>query len=668
MTVASTVRRNVYNYIAGQTVFPFTFPVLEKSHVEVYVLPTGQTVPTQLVNGVDYTVFGEGNDAGGNVTLTVATTGTGTITLLREVPYTQPTDFKNQGSFFPRTHERAFDRVTMLAQQIAETLGRSLTLPIDATGVNTELPYPTAGNLIGWDSSTLNIRNFSPAEIATTVAFGNFRYDRFTATVGQTAFTLAADPGALGNLDVSIDGVTQVPIDDYTLAGTTITLTSAMAGGERVLARYGTAAGATDANGMTWQPPGVGAVQRTVQDGLRDVVSVNVKNYGAIGDDVANDRAAIQAAIDYAASLPNGGEVFFPAGVYRMNAAVNVPNSKSLILRGEGDGAKLRLFSGAGGQILNCGSASIFSTRLVIKSLFFQGPSGGTSKGITLLNCNTARIEDCVFQNQTVGVESASSFAIELTGNVFDVCSLYGFIATTACHNAIIERNNFFTCQTQAVRFDVLSDNLVIDNNNFEFCGSNILLNNCTAVSIRGNYIEYQSNACFEFIGTCRNVSIEHNWIALGTGGGAIAALQNIVGGGFRLNTIFDQTVTTAATLVDFEIGANYKYGTGTMAVQNWIAPALLNSWANQANYNPAGYRKDENNIVHLRGNLISGTVGTVAFNLPAGYRPANFGTYGSAGTSGVAACEIRPNGDVFISVAPSNQAGLNGISFKAEA
>ena len=241
-----------------------------------------------------------------------------------------------------------------------------------------------------------------------------------------------------------------------------------------------------------YTPPGA-FTSRTVQDKLREVVSV--KDFNAIGNDVVNDRSAIQAAIDYAASLPNGAEVFFPAGVYRLDSGINVPNSKSLTLRGEGDATKLRLFSGAGGPILNCGSGSIFSTRLVIKSLFFQGPSGGTSNGILLNNCNTARIEDCVFQNQVTGVTSTNSFAIELTGNVFDVCSLYGFIATTACHNAIIERNNFFTCQTQAVRFDVLSDNLIIDNNNFEFCGSNIRLNNCTAVSIRGNYIEYQSNA-----------------------------------------------------------------------------------------------------------------------------------------------------------------------------
>jgi hypothetical protein len=421
-----------------------------------------------------------------------------------------------------------------------------------------------------------------------------------------------------------------------------------------------------NANSVIYAPAAITSLARTVESKLREVISV--KDFGAVGDNVANDREAVQAAIDYAATLTNGAEVFFPAGTYRFNVGVNVPNSKSITLRGEGDASKLRLFLGAGGPVLNCGSGTIFSTRTIIKSLFFQGPDGGTSNGIRLQNCNTARVEDCVFQNQVTGIESNSSFAIEVTGNVFDVCSLYGFVATTACHNAVIERNNFFTCQAQGVRFEVLSDNLIIDNNNFEYCGSNIRLNNCNSVSIRNNYMEYQSNAFFEFLGTCRQVFIESNWCALGTGGGAILSLSNINGGAFRANTIFNQTISVGTGLVDFDIGANYKTGTGTVAVQNWTAPALLNSWANQANYNPAGYRKDENNVVHLRGNLITGTVGTVAFNLPAGYRPAAFGTYASAGTSGITACEIRPNGDVFVSVAPSNQFGMNGISFKAEA
>lgn len=48
----------------------------------------------------------------------------------------------------------------------------------------------------------------------------------------------------------------------------------------------------------------------------------NVKNYGAIGDGVTNDQAAIQAAI---AALPtNGGIVFFPSGTYKVSSTKRV--------------------------------------------------------------------------------------------------------------------------------------------------------------------------------------------------------------------------------------------------------------------------------------------------------------------------------------------------------
>lgn len=53
---------------------------------------------------------------------------------------------------------------------------------------------------------------------------------------------------------------------------------------------------------------GAGAVERTVQDKLRDIVSV--KDFGASGNGVANDTAAINAA------LATGKTVYFPSGTY----------------------------------------------------------------------------------------------------------------------------------------------------------------------------------------------------------------------------------------------------------------------------------------------------------------------------------------------------------------
>lgn len=61
-----------------------------------------------------------------------------------------------------------------------------------------------------------------------------------------------------------------------------------------------------------FQQGGSGAVARTAQSKMRDVVSV--KDFGAVGDGVANDKAAIESA---AAALPEaGGVLLIPAGTY----------------------------------------------------------------------------------------------------------------------------------------------------------------------------------------------------------------------------------------------------------------------------------------------------------------------------------------------------------------
>lgn len=67
-----------------------------------------------------------------------------------------------------------------------------------------------------------------------------------------------------------------------------------------------------NAANVTYDPAGTGAVSRSVQAKLRDVVSV--KDFGAVGDGVTNDTAAIQAAVNYASSV--NAFVFLPAGTY----------------------------------------------------------------------------------------------------------------------------------------------------------------------------------------------------------------------------------------------------------------------------------------------------------------------------------------------------------------
>lgn len=91
--------------------------------------------------------------------------------------------------------------------------------------------------------------------------------------------------------------------------------------------------GSTDnAAGVAYDPSGSGAVATTVQDKLRE--SVSVKDFGAVGDGVADDTAAIQAAVD-SLEANGGGVLSFPRGTYLISSTITV-NASNIMLLGEG--------------------------------------------------------------------------------------------------------------------------------------------------------------------------------------------------------------------------------------------------------------------------------------------------------------------------------------------
>lgn len=95
-------------------------------------------------------------------------------------------------------------------------------------------------------------------------------------------------------------------------------------------------------NLVGWKPNAAGSVGRTVAVKLLERVSV--KDFGAIGNGVADDTAAIQAGIDYCG--PTGRELFFPAGTYKYSG-VTVGTGKSVVFMGENTGRVFLLLSSA---------------------------------------------------------------------------------------------------------------------------------------------------------------------------------------------------------------------------------------------------------------------------------------------------------------------------------
>jgi hypothetical protein len=75
---------------------------------------------------------------------------------------------------------------------------------------------------------------------------------------------------------------------------------------------------------------------------------VNVRDYGAVGDGVASEYAAVAAAIT--ALGGGGGVVYFPAGTYLLHSTVSVP--AGVVLRGERSSATTLRWDHLGSCIL----------------------------------------------------------------------------------------------------------------------------------------------------------------------------------------------------------------------------------------------------------------------------------------------------------------------------
>jgi len=70
-----------------------------------------------------------------------------------------------------------------------------------------------------------------------------------------------------------------------------------------------------------------GAVGKTLNNKMQDLVSV--KDFGAVGDGIADDTAAIQAGINLACQY--GGNVYLPSGTYKISAALVFTMNSSLV-------------------------------------------------------------------------------------------------------------------------------------------------------------------------------------------------------------------------------------------------------------------------------------------------------------------------------------------------
>lgn len=235
--------------------------------------------------------------------------------------------------------------------------------------------------------------------------------DRLPAESLETALDKATM--LIQQLDEVADRALQYPASD---AAVSPTLPAASARASKFLSFDASgnpvATVGTNATTSTFLQAGAGAVTRSVNDKLRDFVSV--KDFGAVGDGLTNDTAALQTAIN------TGFPLRFPAGTYRAANLTQSTNFQRFYADGD-----VKIQKNANGPIITCTGSDV-----EFNGIDFRGDAAApvfTGDNVVATG-NNFRLINC-------GSRWASGRAVKATGNhvqIIGTCDIYQTTNATA--------------------------------------------------------------------------------------------------------------------------------------------------------------------------------------------------------------------------------------------
>lgn len=260
---------------------------------------------------------------------------------------------------------------------------------------------------------------------------------------------------------------------------------------------------------------GVGSVTRTMQNKVREIVSV--LDYGAAGDGVTDDSVAVQAAMD--AVAVNGGTVMFPAGVYLVGSALSLSNTgdtQSTTPRvsfvGDGSRASRILFASGnyvGLTLTGSNTPGAADAQVVISGLYFDKPDNlGTCLSINRYSHITLRDMKCNGSDLAIALTDVQESHLESVIVTFANGGIKAQPGTFTSPNAIMllnckigNCNNYGLDIVNAACVDIIGGSIEGNNNSLiggtaTTWGVRILWNDATkiegsvGVNIIGCYIE----------------------------------------------------------------------------------------------------------------------------------------------------------------------------------
>ena len=529
---------------------------------------------------------------------------------------------------------------------------------------------------------TTSVAVKAPCRLKTTA---NHALSGLSAIDGVTP---AADDRILvgSNTDATENGIYNAQAGDWTRAldfdgsldavgGTQVSVTSGTASGGTYWRVSGNGAvdiatdeiefepGSVDtAAAITFTPAGTGATSRTVQDKLRDVISV--KDYGALGNDSGNDAAAFQAALDYLVSI-GGGCLYVPNGIYRIGTMLTISASVNGIrISGQsqvGTTLKCTITGAAANPLLKIDSTGISFT---LDNIELLGNSttgaGGNGNALSCISPNGG-LNPQVVNLYNVNIRGFQGTGKDHAGSSIPSAAWYGYQSTNwSAHGCI------FTNNAMGLRFDT------IENSSLHGClmdanaKNSVYLSTCHAISFHGCSAQSSGSGGTTdgnvYLATCESIAWYGGELKNGNPYLLNAGATNITNNNLRLDGIYlsqlDDTKGHTALLIG-NGASNVHISSCSFIFVNGITDGVgVNIVQNIGGYTMSGLRIAGNNFSIGFGGTIAKCVffNGLTNQCDAPVISGNtFGFYLGAGSPTTITNGVRIEGDVRSALIESN-------------
>lgn len=275
-----------------------------------------------------------------------------------------------------------------------------------------------------------------------------------------------------------------------------------------------------------------GLVDITLVEPLKKSVnqkSINVKDFGAKGDNSANDTAAIKSAVAYL-KTNGGGVLTFPVGTYLLGDSLILPpnimlegiSSKSSIIKIKPNATLSGISYGGNQKIITNGVEG--DENISIRNLGFDGNGAFQTTGmnISFLGVKNLTVENCSFYNfgtptmYNQGFVVFGGFKTIITNCQFYNNSGDGFAVAEGAKDAIISKCLSYKNADYGIAVSNACENVLVVDSEFRDNGVNgIGIDECKHVVAKGNICENNVQYGIRVVRFQGNPSYPHHSLVL---------------------------------------------------------------------------------------------------------------------------------------------------------